>query len=105
MRVLLDECVHAGVRKAFAGHRVSTVPQAGWSGINNGRLLALIGGNFDVFVTVDQNLRHQQSLAGLPFAIVFVSVPDNTLAAYVPLFDLMLRTVDAARPGDIAVIP
>ena len=105
MRVWLDECVHAGIRKAGAGHSVSTVPQVGWSGIENGRLLTLIGGNFDVFVTVDQNLRHQQNLAGLLFAIVFVSVPDNTLAAYVPLFYLMLRKVDASRPGDIALIP
>jgi len=105
MRILLDECVHAGIRKAFSGHTVSTVPQAGWSGINNGRLLALIGGSFDVFVTIDQNIRHQQTLAGLPFAIVFVSVPDNTLASYLPLFDLMQRTINAARPGDVVVIP
>jgi hypothetical protein len=105
MRVLLDECVHAGIRKAFPGHSVSTVPQAGWSGIENGRLLALIGGSFDVFVTIDQNIRHQQNVAGLPFAIIFVSVPDNTLASYVPWFHLMLRTVDEARPGDIVVIP
>jgi len=105
MRILLDECVHAGIGRAFPGHSVSTVPQAGWSGIENGRLLALIGGNFDAFVTIDQNIRHQQNLAGLPFAIVFVSVPDNTLSSYLPLFDVMLRTVDAARPGDITVIP
>ena len=49
MRVLLDECVHAGIRKAFIGHSVTTVPQVGWSGIKNGKLLALIAGNFDVF--------------------------------------------------------
>ena len=105
MRVLLDECVHAGITAAFSGHRVSTVPQAGWSGVENGRLLALIGGHFDVFVTIDQSIRHQQNLAGLPFAIVFVSVPDNTLPSYLSLFELMRQTVDAARPGDIIVIP
>jgi hypothetical protein len=105
MRILLDECVHAGIGKAFSGHSVRTVPQAGWSGIKNGRLLALIGDSFDVFITIDQNIRHQQNLAGLPFAIVFVSVPDNTLRSYVPLFDLVRRTVDAARPGGIVVIP
>ena len=76
MRVLLDECVHAGIRKAFVGHSVTTVPQAGWSGIKNGELLALIAGNFDVFLTIDQNIRHQQNLSGLPFAILFVAVPD-----------------------------
>lgn len=92
MRILLDECVHAGIKKAFPGHSVQTVPQAGWSGIKNGKLLALIDGNFDVFLTIDQNIRHQQNLSGLSFAVVFVSVPDNTISSYVPLFDLMLRT-------------
>ena len=105
MRVLLDECVHAGIGKAFSGHSVQTVPQAGWSGIKNGRLLALIGDSFDVFITIDQNIRHQQNLVGLPLAIVLVSVPDNTLLSYVPLFDVMRRAVDAVRPGDITTIP
>lgn len=105
MRVLLDECVHAGIRKAFVGHSVTTVPQAGWSGIKNGRLLALIAGNFDVFLTIDQNIRHQQNLSGLPFAILFVAVPDNTIESYLPLFDAMVRAVDASRPGDIVIVP
>ncbi len=61
MRILRDECGHAGIRKAFVGHSVTTVPHGGWSGIKNGRLLALIGGNFEVFLTIDQNIRHQQN--------------------------------------------
>ena len=45
MRILLDECVHtAGIKRAFPGHTVKTVPEAGWSGIKNGKLLALVGG-------------------------------------------------------------
>jgi hypothetical protein len=105
MRVLLDECVHAGIRKAFIGHSVTTVPQVGWRGIKNGKLLALIAGNFDVFLTIDQNIRHQQNLSGLPFAILFVAVPDNTIESYFPLFDAMARAVDASRPGDIVIVP
>lgn len=81
MRILLDECVHAGVRRAFPGHAVSTVPQMGWGGVKNGTLLTLIVGKFDVFVTIDQKIAHQQNLANLPFAILFVSVPDNTMAS------------------------
>ena len=70
MRILLDECVHAGIKKAFPDHTVSTVPEAGSSGIKNGKLLALFGGRFDVFPTLDQNIRHQQNLTNLPFAIL-----------------------------------
>ena len=40
-KVLLDECVDRGLLKAIAGHKVSTVPEAGWAGIKNGDLLGL----------------------------------------------------------------
>ena len=52
MRLLLDECVPARLRKALPGHEVSTVGLEGWSGIKNGKLLALAAAGFDVFVTV-----------------------------------------------------
>jgi hypothetical protein len=105
MRILLDECVHAGIKRAFPGHSVQTVPEAGWSGIKNGRLLALIAGNFDLFLTVDQNIRHQQNLTNLPFAILFVSVPNNMLDSYLPLFALMRLTAEKLLPGEIRLIP
>ena len=105
MRILLDECVHAGIKKAFPGHRVQTVPEAGWSGIKNGKLMALVAGHFDVFLTIDQNIRHQQNLTSLPFAILFVSVPNNMIDSYLPLFDLMRETAQKLQPGEVRVIP
>jgi hypothetical protein len=105
MRILLDECVHAGIKKAFAGHSVQTVPEAGWSGIKNGKLLALVAGHFDVFLTIDQNIRRQHNLANLPFAILFVSVPNNMIDSYKPLFDLMRETAQKLQPGEVRVIP
>ena len=105
MRILLDECVHAGIKKAFPGLRVQTVPEAGWSGIKNGKLLALIAGQFDVFLTIDQNIRHQQNLTDLPFAILFISVPNNMIDSYLPLFDLIRETAQKLRPGEITAIP
>ena len=47
MRLLLDECVPARLRKALLSHLVSTVPQEGWSGIKNGQLLALAAARLD----------------------------------------------------------
>ncbi|MFV0337115.1 MAG: hypothetical protein ACK5LK_02575 [Chthoniobacterales bacterium] len=40
------------------------------SGIQNGELIALIDGKFDVFLTADQNLRYQQNLMNRSIAIV-----------------------------------
>jgi hypothetical protein len=84
---------------------VRTLPEAGWSGIKNGKLLALVSGNFDVFLTINQNTRFQQNLAQLPFAVLFVSVPNNMIGSYVPLFHLMDETVLKSQPGEIIVIP
>jgi hypothetical protein len=105
MRILLDECVNAGIKRAFLNHTVSTVPEMGWSGIKNGKLLALIAGQFDIFLTIDQNIRHQQNLSGLPFAILFVKVPNNMIDSYRPIFDLLGRTVTDLAPGEIKIIP
>ena len=38
----------------------------GWSGIKNGKLLALATTKFDAFITVDKNLPYQQNTALLP---------------------------------------
>jgi len=52
MRVILDECLPRRLGTELSGHLVTTVPQAGWAGVSNGRLLAMIAGQFDALVTV-----------------------------------------------------
>ena len=65
MRILLDECVNPRLKSAFPGHSVKTLPEMGWRGLTNGELLALAEGQFDVFVTLDKNLEHEQNLSRL----------------------------------------
>lgn len=54
MRLLLDESVPVKFRRALPNHDVRTVVEMGWSGVNNGKLLALAANGFDAFVTVDR---------------------------------------------------
>jgi predicted nuclease of predicted toxin-antitoxin system len=61
MRILLDECVPGPMRKLLGGQSCSTVQELGWGGIKNGDLLQRAEGEFDLFITSDQNLRYQQS--------------------------------------------
>jgi len=79
MRVILDECLPRKLALELVGHIVTTVPKAGWAGILNGRLLTLIDGDFDAFVTVDKNLPAQQKKGALSFGVVVLRAPSNRL--------------------------
>jgi hypothetical protein len=69
MRVILDESAPKRLQRWLEGHEVRTVVEMGWGGMKNGQLLRLIQGNFDLFVTADKNLEHQQNLTGISFGI------------------------------------
>jgi predicted nuclease of predicted toxin-antitoxin system len=76
MRILVDECVPWPLHKLLSGHSCSTVQDKGWGGIKNGDLLQRAEGNFDLFITSDQNIRYQQNLAGRRIAILELSTND-----------------------------
>ena len=104
MRVLLDECLPRRLGRELPGHSVSTVPEAGWAGLSNGKLLAMIAGQFDAFVTIDQNLPAQQKLAALAFGVVVLRAPSNQLADLRPLVPRILATLATLQPGTIAIV-
>lgn len=60
MRVLLDECLPRKLKQDLANHEVLSVTERGWSGVENEELLKLAQAEFDVFLTIDQNLKYQQ---------------------------------------------
>ncbi len=70
----------------------------GWSGIKNGKLLALAANDFDAFLTVDKNLRYQQNLNALPITVIVLNSLSNELSALLPLvpaFERALVSLDA----------
>ena len=99
MRVLLDECVNPRVRYAFSKHEVRTVREMGWGGITNGKLMVLAQQGFDIFVTVDQNLEHQQNVAKLMLGLIIVAVPDNNIKYFTPVFAELQKSAESVRPG------
>jgi hypothetical protein len=103
MRILLGECLPKDFARQFSGHAVQTVPQAGWASIQNGKLLRLIAqsGKFDLFVTVDKNLPHQQRTDSLPFAIAVLRSKSNRLADIAPFAGELLRRLSDFKPGTV----
>ena len=81
-----------------------TVPERGWRAMKNGDLLSLAGQEFDVFVTADQNLEHQQNVATLRLAVVVLVAPSNRLEAYLPLAARLRQAVERGRPGTLTKV-
>jgi hypothetical protein len=105
MQILLDECVPRRLRRELSGHDVNTVPEMGWSGKKNGELLQLMTGQgFEVLLTVDQSIRHQQNLQAAGIALIVLIAGSNRLGDLVPLMPSTLTALGSIKPGDIVEI-
>lgn len=104
MRDLLDECIDRRFAREIVGYEVKTVPQMGWVGVKNGKLLALAVEEFDVFVTVDRNLSFQQNTPQFDIAVVGLQAPSNSLSALKPLASNLLAALDSAIKGQVTVV-
>ena len=93
MRIQLDESLPRPLARLLPEHEVRTVAAMGWTGIRNSELLQLAAGEFDAFLTADQNLEHQQNLNALPIAIVLLVAPTNRIEYFRPLIPALLRTL------------
>lgn len=104
MRILLDECIDRRFAREIIGYDVKTVPQMGWAGVKNDKLLALVAEEFDVFVTVDRNLSFQQNLPQFDIAVVVLQAPSNSLAALKPLALKLLAVLNSANKGQVTIV-
>jgi predicted nuclease of predicted toxin-antitoxin system len=107
MRILLDECLPARLRRDLPGHEVLTVPRAGWAGVKNGHLLRLIADSnrFDVSLSMDKHLPHQQQITALPFAVVVLQAKSNRYEDTHPLMPEVVRRLPEFEPGHAFVVP
>jgi predicted nuclease of predicted toxin-antitoxin system len=103
MKVLIDECAPRALKRNLTahGHDCLTVQEAGWSGKENGELLALAEGKFDVLVTLDTNLNDQQNLAKHKIAILILFAFSNRMDHLSPLFPACVEALAIIKPGDI----
>jgi hypothetical protein len=105
MRILLDECVPRPLRDEFPGHDIVTVPEMGWSGKKNGELLTLMSqSRFEVLLTTDKNLRHQQNLSHYGIAIVVMLAHSNRLDDLVQLVPDVEMAFSGLRPGTLVEV-
>jgi hypothetical protein len=104
MKVLLDECVTRYLKRDLAAHDAFTVEEAGFKGLKNGRLLQAASGQYDVLITVDQNLTYQQNLKPFRIAVVVIAAKRSTYPFLRPLIPRVLDELDKIKAGDVVVV-
>jgi predicted nuclease of predicted toxin-antitoxin system len=101
MRILLDECVDEEMRRHFSDHDCQTCRYAGFRGLTNGELLtAGEQAGFDVVITVDQNMAHQQSLRGRAISLVVLAAPTTGIDDLAALLPDLFAALKVLKPGD-----
>jgi predicted nuclease of predicted toxin-antitoxin system len=104
MKVLLDECLPRKLKRELNAEVVMTVPEAGWASVQNGALLRLAEQEFDVFLTNDQNLEHQQNLKNFDLAIVVLMASTNDINDLVPLMPAANEILNKISAGEVVYI-
>jgi hypothetical protein len=98
LRVLLDANVPHDMRAFLTDHDTVTAAYMGWAGLKNGELLsAAEAGNFDVLLTGDKTLHHEQNMEGRRIALVLLSAV--SWAVIEPHVAKILAAVADATPG------
>lgn len=107
MRVLLDEQLDWRLGRSFgAGFEVETVSGRGWRGKKNGELLALMEqAGFEILVTVDKGIPHQQNLSRFAVAVVSLGARSTRLADTAPLVEANIERIRSAPPGKATRLP
>ena len=67
----------------------------------DGALLKRAAGECDVFVTMDGNIEHQQSVSALSFGIVVIGAASNQMADLLPVVPELLQAIDVVQPGEV----
>ena len=98
MRFLFDQGTPLPLRHALIGHHVSTAHEMGWAELNNGDLLEAAEAAFDLLVTTDKNLHHQQNLARRKLAVLVL--PTTSWPKIQRHLASVAATVDGLCPGD-----
>ena len=104
MKILLDESLPKRLKKHFSGHVVKTVADMGWKGKQNGDLMALVTGKFDVFVTPDQNMIYQINLRHAVVPIFVLKASSNRYDDLKFLIPELLKSLKATIVKKINIL-
>ena len=98
--MLFDHNVPSPLERYFRAHEVGLADALGWAKLKNGELLtAAEQAGFDVLLSGDQTIRHEQNMANRRIALVYMS--DNHWPIVKEYAPILVQAVEQAKPGEI----
>ncbi len=103
MLILFDHGTPRSIARWLQAHTVIEAIERGWDRLNNGALLqAAEEAGFDLLLSTDKNIQHQQNLKDRRIAIVILGNPQRP--AVHRYIDRVIAAVNDAKPGSFAVV-
>ena len=106
IRVLIDECLPRQLLQWLTDSKpawmVQSVQGAGWASMKNGVLLREANGKFDVLVTADKNMHHQQNFLGLDISVLVF--PTNRAKLVRAGVEALTQSLENIQPGQKTVM-
>jgi len=102
----LDENLPIGLKTVFqAGFEVKTVREMNWNGKKNGELLGLMTFNgFEIFITIDKNLKNQQNLDKFSISVFLLLAINNRRETLESLIAKAILKIESGDYDKLTVI-
>jgi len=102
MKILVDESLPIELKFEYSNHEVYTVNDMNWLGKKNGELLNLaVENGFEIFITIDKNLRYQLNTKKIPIGIIVLDLFRTKIEFIRPLTNKVLKTISLIKPCEI----
>lgn len=103
MKILLDEQIHADVKKSLkTTHSIFMIDEMGWKGLQNGELREKLNENDFIFIiTADKNLPFQQNFRKMNFTVILIDTPSlsrSNQLLFVPKIQNLLQNPPQPLP-------
>jgi predicted nuclease of predicted toxin-antitoxin system len=104
IRILFDHCVTRKLARHLQSQNIEFAGRIGWADLKDGPLLDAMSGRFDILITTDQNLRHQQSMMGRSVAVIVLQAPSGHVRYLATLVPEIERAIATVKPGDLVIV-
>lgn len=103
MHVLFDQGTPVPLRRHLATHQISTAYELGWGTLSNGELLTKAEeAGYDILITTDRNLKHQQNLSERKIAVLVITT--TSWPRIRKAVDEIIRAIDVVEVGSYVEI-
>jgi predicted nuclease of predicted toxin-antitoxin system len=103
--IFIDECVDWRLVRSLTAHQAKTARQMGWSELKNGTLLREASQQFEIFITTDKGIKHQNNIIAIDIAVIILRPLKNQLSNLLPLVPRLLEIIEIAQPRTVTYVP